>query len=203
MSSRLSRLLQGPHEHVWKQFALDVGGEYIDDPSEREQSVAFRLSGLPVLLERDVTLVGTGKVFVPVVSTRLSVELPAVPAYRFSMTAAGFGSSVARWFGAQDIAVGESVFDDAFVLKGVDPAVVRELFADDELRALCVAGFTGRLQRRDDVVFGIDMTPGKDPFELTMPGLVDDLSLLHRSCDVFSRVLARFPDVGTGGAQAT
>ena len=70
-------------------------------------------------------MVMVGKVLVPVLTTRIVAELPSVPGYRFSLSAAGFGSAIARWFGAQDIAVGDEIFDEAVVLKGVEPAFVQ------------------------------------------------------------------------------
>lgn len=194
MTSRLSRMLRGQHHHVWQQFAVDVGARYLQGEGDSQDTVTIVVGGQTVTLEGDVTMIYAGKAFVPVVSTRFVVELPSVPAYRFTMTPADFSSTVARWFGAQDIAVGESVFDNAFVLRGVDPDFVRQLFDDGELRALCLKGFDGRLQRRDDAELWSDPTPGKDPFELTVPKLVDDLSTLHRFYNVFTRVLGRMPD---------
>jgi hypothetical protein len=196
MTSRLSRLLRGKHHHVWEQFALDVGGTFAAGGSDAQDTVAMAVHGRQVVLEGDVTMILAGKVFMPVVSTRFVTELPSVPGYRFSMTPSDFSTTIARWFGAQDIAAGEPVFDDAFVLRGVEPDFVRQLFADGELRALCLQGVSGRLQRRDDTELWSDPTPGKDPLELSVLGLVDDLSALHRYFDVFTRVLARMPDVG-------
>lgn len=197
MTSRLSRLLRGKHHHVWEQFAHDVGGVYAAGENGAQDTVSTQVHGHSATLEGDVTMILVGKALMPVVSTRFVVDLPTVADYRFAMTPSDFTTTIARWFGAQDIAVGESVFDEAFVLRGVTPDFVRRLFADDELRALCLQGLSGRLQRRDDKQLWSDPTPGKDPLELSVVGLVDDLSTLHRYFDVFTRVLGRMPDVGS------
>jgi hypothetical protein len=196
MKSRLSRMLRGKHHAVWQQFAVDVQGMYHEGTRSTDDEVRVKVHGHDVVLQADVTMVMVGKVMVPVFSTRFVTLLPAVPGSRFSITKAGMGSGVARWFGAQDIAVGDAAFDDAFVLKGIDPAFVRRLFDNVILRTLCQDYLGGELQRRDDNVMWSDPTPGMDPLELTMHGLIDDADVLRHHFDIFGRVLARQPESG-------
>jgi hypothetical protein len=188
-------MMRGKHHDVWKQFALDVGGRHIEGAFGSQEEVHFGAYGYDAVLEADVMMVMVGKVLVPVLTTRFVAELPAVPEYRFSMSAAGFGSAIARWFGAQDIPVGDAIFDEAVVLKGVDPTFVQHLFADAALRALCLKSAAADLQRRDDKQFWSDPTPGKDPLSLSVPGFVDDPEALRGHFDLFCAMLARQPEV--------
>jgi len=187
-------MLRGKHHDVWKQFALDIGGDYLEGSGRSHDEVRFVAHGHDAVLEGDVTLVMVGKIMVPVLSTRFVVQLPEVSTYRFSVSAAGFGSAIARWFGAQDVAMGEATFDDAFILKAVDPAFVQQLFADAALRALCARSAFAHLQRRDDTQLWSDPTPGMDPLELSVPGFVDDLETLRAYFNLFTAVLARQPE---------
>ena len=195
MASRLSRVLRGKYHDVWKQFAADIGGEYREGVRSAHDEVHFTAHGREGVLEGDLMMVMVGKIFVPVLTTRLVVLLPSVETHRFSLVPAGFGSAIARWFGAQDIAVGDETFDEAFVLKGVEPVFVQRLFADTKLRSRCDEAATfSYLQRRDDKVFWSDPTPGMDPCELKAPGLVDDPQKLRRYYDLFVDVLGRQPE---------
>lgn len=195
MASRFSRMLRGKHHDVWKQFALDSDGTYIEGNGSSHGEVRFDVHGHSAVLEADVTMVMVGKILVPVLSSRFVVQLPAVSTHRFSVSAAGFGSALARWFGAQDIAVGDDTFDDAFVLKGVDPVFVQQIFADTALRILCQRASFGTLQRRDDKQLWSDPTPGIDPLELSIPGFVDDADKLQTCCQLFTAALGRQPEV--------
>ncbi|MCC6243102.1 MAG: hypothetical protein IT353_09690 [Gemmatimonadaceae bacterium] len=197
MKSRLSRMLRGKHHDVWQQFATDIQGTYHEGSRTTDDEVHVKVHGHDVVLQADVTMLMVGKVMIPVFSTRLVTLLPAVPSSRFSISKAVMGTGLARWFGAQDIAVGDETFDEGFVLKGVDPAFVRRVFDNVMLRTLLQDYLAGDLSRRDDDVMWSDPTPGMDPMELTMHGLIDDIDVLRHHFDIFSRVLERQPEAGS------
>ncbi len=77
-----------------------MGGRHIEGAFGSQEEVHFVVHGCAAVLEADVMMVMVGKVLVPVLTTRIVAELPSVPGYRFSLSAAGFGSAIARWFGA-------------------------------------------------------------------------------------------------------
>lgn len=191
MGKRLQRLLQTEYVDVWESFAAEVGGTWsagsFGDPPRIEVPHAHG----PILIERDVTMVMTGKVMIPVVSTTFTANRPTVPEQRFSISRASFASSVAEWFGRLDIQVDDEQFDEAFVLKGETADFVRSLFADETLRALFLINFEGALALKDDKVLFSDPTPGIDPLELSVPGLVDDRDRLRRLYTLFEATLSR------------
>ncbi len=136
-------------------------------------------------------MIMTGKVMIPVVSTRFSTMLPSVPAHRFSVSHASFATAVAQWFGALDIHVDDPTFDEAFVLKGDTPDVVRQLFADEALRQQYLADFEGQLHRHDDAGTFHDPTPGADPLALDVSDMVDDPARLRVLYRLFVATLDR------------
>jgi hypothetical protein len=193
MGKRLDRLLHQEFLDVWEAFAVEVGGTWTATAKAFGDGPRIEVPHVfgPIVIERDVTLIMAGKVMIPVVSTTFTANRPTVPAQRFSVSRAGFAASVAEWFGRLDIRVDDEQFDKAFVLKGETPDFVRALFADEAFRAQFLQDFEGTLALKDDKVLFSDPTPGLDPLELSVSGIVDDLDRLRRLHTLFAATLTR------------
>lgn len=190
---RFSRFLRGAHLDVWEAFAREVGGNWNEPEGVDSPFIEIPHARGPIRIEGHVVMIMTGKVLIPVISTRVSALLPATHAQRFSVSRANFATAVAEWFGALDIHVDDQEFDAAFVLKGETPDLVRAIFADADLRARYLRDFEGQLHRHDDAtVFG-DPTPEIDPFELSVPGYVDSIERLRALYTLFVATLERLP----------
>ncbi|WP_396215877.1 hypothetical protein [Gemmatimonas sp.] len=196
MGKRLNHLLQGSSLSTWEAFAAEVQGTWSAPSLGHEARLVIPHAHGPIVLERDVTMIMAGNVMIPVVSTIFSAPRPTNPAHRFSVSRANFATSVAEWFGRLDIHVDDPVFDDAFVLKGDTPDFVRTLFRDAPLRERYRADFEGSIALKDDQAFSTDPTPGIDPLELTVSGLIEDASRLRRMYELFAATLTRLDEIG-------
>lgn len=195
MGKRLFRLLHAEYLAVWESFAAEVGGSWNSPAYGEDARIEVAHAGATIVIESDVSVIMTGKIMVPVYSTIFSVLLPTVPAHRFSVSRATFAASVAEWFGQLDIHVDDGDFDKAFVLKGDTPDFVRTLFADAALRSQYIADFEGSLALKDDTSFFSDPTPGFDPLELTISGIIDQPDRLRRHYALFAATLTRLMNV--------
>jgi hypothetical protein len=194
-----SRKFRGTYVEVWQQFAQEVGGTWTDPhASGGTPSIEVPHPRGAVRIEGHTQLIMTGKVMIPVLSTKFSALMPATHAQRFSVSRASFATGIAEWFGALDIQVDDPEFDAAFVLKGETPDLVRALFASPALRERFLRDFDGQMHRRDDKVFFSDPTPDADPFELTVAGFIDDPAKLRALYDLFVETLVRLPDGPSG-----
>ncbi len=197
MGKRLHRLLHGTYLVTWERFATEVNGTWNSPGSGDDARIEIPHAFGPIVIESDVTLMLTGKVMIPVMSTIFSAQRPSRPAHRFSVSRAGFAASVAEWFGSLDIQVDDPVFDQAFVLKGDTPDFVRSIFADAQLREQYRADFEGSLALKDDTALFTDPTPGIDPLELTISGITDDAARLRRLYLLFAATLTRVGQAGS------
>ncbi|MFY7923612.1 MAG: hypothetical protein ACOVSI_14485 [Gemmatimonas sp.] len=196
MGKRLNQLLQGSSLSTWEAFAAEVHGTWSAPSLGDAARVEIPHAHGPIVLERDVTMIMTGKVMIPVVSTIFTAQRPTNTAHRFSVSRANFATSVAEWFGSLDIHVDDPAFDEAFVLKGDTPDFVRALFGDAALRDRYRADFEGSIALKDDTAFFTDPTPGIDPFELTVSGLIEDAARLRRAYELFAATLTRLHEIG-------
>ncbi len=197
MGKRFNHLLHGSYQTTWEAFATEMQGTWSAPSFGHDARIEIPHAHGPIVLERDVTMIMTGKVMIPVVSTIFSAPRPTNPAHRFSVSRANFATSVAEWFGSLDIHVDDPVFDDAFVLKGDTPDFVRSLFGDAALRERYRADFEGSIALKDDTAFFTDPTPGIDPFELTVSGLIEDATRLRRVYELFAATLTRLNELGS------
>lgn len=192
---KLERLLRGNYLDVWAAFAREIGGSWNTPGYGETPVIEVPHPNGPLRIEGDVAVIPMGKVLMPVISTKFVALLPDTPGQRFSVSRASFATAVAEWFGALDIHVDDEDFDQAFVLKGDTPDLVRAIFADVALRERYLRDFEGQLHRQDDrTIFG-DPTPEGDPFVLSVPGYVDTPERLRALWALFVATLERLPDL--------
>ncbi len=111
---------------------------------------------------------------------------------RFTVYRNGFFSEFGKLLGMQDIEVGDPEFDDAFIIKGTDEFKVRELFAEDRLRALTLAQPTIRLSVKDhEGWFGVHFPKEVDELHFQVVGVLKDRKRLKALFDLFSSLLDR------------
>jgi hypothetical protein len=188
---KIAEFFRSEQVNSWPAFAEAMGGTCTAAGFGNQQVIEVPHNGHVIRIEGHVTMIMTGKVMIPVLSTRFSTTLPSVPAHRFSVARANFATSVAEWFGALDIHVDDATFDHAFVLKGDTPDVVRQLFADAALRQQYLTHFEGQLHRHDDAGTFHDPTPGADPLALDVSGHIEDPARLRALYDLFVATLDR------------
>lgn len=118
-------------EGAWRQFAREIGGEYVDG------TVRSRVGAWTVTLDTYTRIIAYAEgpvVEVPV--TRLEARFVTKDTFRFFVGRQGFFQRVGKLFRMQDVTVGDPEFDDAFVVKGKDEAKVRAFFEDGSIRDL-------------------------------------------------------------------
>ena len=93
-----------------------------------EPEISFDLEGRRALL----TFFGGSKHASPY--TRVTVNLAGSSPGTFKLAPHGFGDTLAKLFGAQDLEIGDPVFDRAYVIKANPPSLAGEIFRPDRRR---------------------------------------------------------------------
>jgi hypothetical protein len=98
----------------------------------------------------------------------------------------------------QDIEVGHSEFDRAFVIKGTDPIKVHMLFGNAEIRRLLEAQPSISLEVKDDEGwFGTTFPEGVDELHFQVVGIIKDIERLKSLFDLFSETLNHLCHIGS------
>ncbi len=177
----------GPsREEVWRQLSTEIGAKFVKGGFLQGDMVEATHGEWTIVL--DTYAVSTGKV--TIIFTRLRTRLENPSGFRFSVSRAGFFSSIADVLGFQDVQVGFDQFDDDFVIKGNDEERLRALFANARIRELLDAQPHVHFRLYDGDVWGMKKLPHNiDELEFTLGGVVKDIPRLKLLFDLFAETL--------------
>jgi hypothetical protein len=118
--------------------------------------------------------------------------------FRFTIYRRGLFSEVAKWFGMQDIEVGDPVFDRDFVIKGTDPLRVRLLLENPRIRELISRQPEIHFSvKNDEGYFGPKFPAGVDELYFNVMGVIKDVPRLKLLYDLFSETLDELCRIGS------
>jgi hypothetical protein len=185
----------GPsREEVWRQLSAAVNGRFIDGGFFGSDKVEVEHG--PWIVTLDNYTVSTGKA--TIVFTRMRAPYVNPDSFRFTIYRKGLFSEIGKWFGMQDIVVGDPVFDEAFIIKGNDERKVRALFADPKLRELIAAQPDIHLEVKDDERwFGKKFPEGVDELCFQVTGIIKDVDRLEKLFALFAETLDQLCRIGS------
>lgn len=127
------RSIFGPSQsEIWGQIAADIGGDLIDGGFWKGKILRYEHEDWTVVL--DVFARTTGKTTVPF--TRMRAPFLNKDDFQFKITREGFFEGIRKFFGAQDIQIGDPFFDDNFLIQSNNETKIKNLLNHQELKAL-------------------------------------------------------------------
>ena len=192
------RSIFGPSkEEIWSQIAADIGGEFIDGGFWGRDALVYEHGEWTIVL--DTYTVSTGKS--STTFTRLRAPFVNRDGLYFKVYREGFLSGMGRFFGMQDIEIGDPFFDDHFVIKGNDTERIRLLLEDDRLKELIDQQPRIMLEVRDDEGwFGAKFTEDTDELYFCRIGILKETALLRGLFDLFTHTLSRLVQIDSAYA---
>ena len=186
------RLFGPSNKEIWRQLSAEIGGEYVG--GWRGSKVHGSHGEWTVTL--DTFVVPAGKAYIPF--TRMRAPYVNPEGFRFTIYRKSIFSGIATALGMQDIRIGDSSFDDDFVIKGTHEDRVRTLFSSPRLRELIDAQRSIHLSVKDDEGwFGAKFPDGVDELYFAVPGVIADLERLKLLYELFAETLDRLCEIGS------
>lgn len=193
-------------KHVWAEFSEEHSGE-IDDPnpdsSHEKMSIYVPLKDTPWTVIYTMNPGGKGR------SDHTRVDVCYKPLeldkFSFAIHPEHFHHGFSKILGMQDIIVGHDDFDKAFIIKGNDENVVKQVFSDAALRKLIMqepgiqlwahcdnaeSSPSSRALRDDHNILSLRIKGIVDEFER----MKDIHSLMHRTLACLCKVRAADPN---------
>jgi len=185
----------GPsREEIWRQLSTEIGARYVGGGFWKGDKVQATHGAWTVTL--DTYTVSTGKT--TVVFTRMRAPYVNPTAFRFTVYRRGFFSDVGKWFGMQDIEVGEPAFDHDFIIKGSDESQVRSLLSSQKLRDLIARQPEIHFSVKDDEGgFGASFPEGVDELRFEVTGIIKDVERLKLLYELFAVTLDELCRIGS------
>jgi len=119
----------------WKQLAEDLKGTFVKGPYGRD-GMEVTTNGWKILLDNYTAYRTVGDTTIYQDYTRIRASYEIKDNFRFAIYRKGILSTIAKFFGGQDVVVGYPEFDEAFVIKGNDEEKLGFLFANAKIREL-------------------------------------------------------------------
>lgn len=183
-------------EAVWQRIAESIGGRYVEGGFFKSGKVEVTVG--PWLLTLDTHAVHTGHA--TVIFTRMRAPYVNADGFRFRVYRRTLFTGLGKFFGMQDVEIGNPDFDRDFVVQGNDESKLRRLFGEDELRRLIEAQPQIRFEIKDDEgAFRVHFPEGVDELAFQVVGIITEEERLRRLFDLFSTTLDRLRGMGSAG----
>ena len=190
----LRRLFGPSREEVWRRLSEEIGGRYVDGSWSKAGRVDVTHGEWTVTL--DTYAVSNGKTVV--VFTRMRAPYVNPEGFRFTVYRRSVFSGVGKWFGMQDVEIGDAEFDDDFIVKATDESRVRQLLSSTRLRELLRAQPSIHFSVKDDEGwFGAKYPEGVDVLSFVVGGVIKDVERLKTLFELFSVTLDELCRMGS------
>ncbi len=184
-------------DEVWRQLSENIQGKFVAGDFWHENKVVAHVGEWPVTIDIYHEAVGSASV----TYTRLRAPYINTDGLRFHISHRSVFSGVGKWLGMQDIEVGDSTFDEEFILQGTNPDEVKALLADPDLRRRLLTQPSLQVQVKDDEGwFTVHFPKGVDELCLQVLGEVKDVNRLQALYDLFAGLLNQMCRIGSAYA---
>jgi hypothetical protein len=182
-------------DEVWRRLSDEIGAEFVEGGFWKGGKVQARVGPWTITLDTYTESSGESAV----TYTRMRAPYVNPDGFRFTIYRKGFFSELGKLLGMQRIEVGDPEFDEAFVIKGTDEAMIQNLFADPDLRSLLQAQPKVRLSVKDsEGWFGPKFPVDVDELHFQVVGVIKDVERLKALFDLFAATLDRLCRIGSG-----
>jgi hypothetical protein len=187
------RLFGASRKEIWRKLSEEVGGRYVDGGFWKGDKVQVEHEDWTVTL--DSYAVSTGKV--TIVYTRMRAPFVNPAGFRFLVYRKSIFTGLGKFFGMQDIEVGDSLFDEDFVVQSTDEAKIRILLSAPKLRELISAQKDINFGVKDDEGwFGTKFPDGVDELHFVRTGIIKDVERLKLLYELFAETLDELCRIG-------
>ncbi len=182
-------------DEVWRQLSQEIGAEFVEGGFWASTDSKVQAHVGPWIVTLDVGRSDEdGKSLV----TRLRAPYVNPEGFRFTIYRKGFFSDLGKLLGMQDLEVGDSDFDEAFIIKGNDESKVRALFTNPKIRQTIQAQPQIRLAVKDsEGWFGPKFPEDVDELHFQVAGVIKDVERLKSLFDLFAVVLDQLCRIGS------
>ena len=190
--SKRKSIFGSSKDEIWTQIATDIGGEFIEGGFWGTDVLIYKHGEWQILLDTYVVSTGTSSHTV----TRMRAPFVNKDDLYFKISREGFFSSIGKFFGMQDIEIGDPFFDKQFVIKGNNQEKIKLLLANSRIKELCQSQPRIHLSIKDDEGwFGTDFPEGIDELYFECVGVIKETERLKALFGLFCLVLQRLVQI--------
>jgi len=191
--------LFGPSKReIWQQLAEEIQANYVNNGFWGGDRVEAHVDNWVVVL--DTYTVSTGKS--SMTYTRMRAPFVNLDNFYFKIYRSGIFSDLGKMLGMEDINVGYEEFDEDFIIKGNSEEKLRQLFANESIRALIQDQPQISLEIKDDEgFFKAHFPDGVDELYFQVTGVIKNIDRLKELYELFAEVLKQLCSMGSASTE--
>ena len=189
------RKLFGPSRHeIWQQLSNEIGAHFVDGGFWKGDKVEVAHGPWTITLDKYVVSNGKSSV----TYTRMRALYVNPDGFRFTVYRKGLFSDMGKWFGMQDLVIGDEEFDRDFILKSNSEVKLRQLLSQPRIRELIARQPDIHFEARHDEGFLAQSFPeGVDELCFQVVGVIKDIERLKLLYELFSETLDQLCRIGS------
>jgi len=185
----------GPSKkEIWKKLSQEMDARFVEGSFTKADKV--QVSHGEWTLTLDTYVVSTGKTVLHF--TRMRAPYINPDGFRFTIYRKGIFSDIAKFFGMQDLEIGDDLFDRDFILKGTDETKIRMLLLNKKIRELIAAQKDIHFSVKDhEGWFGPEFPEKVDELYFVVLGVIKDVERLKLLYELFGVTLDQLCQIGS------
>ena len=189
------RKIFGPSQaEIWQQLCKEIGADFVKGGLWKGNKVQAYVGEWTVTL--DTYTVSNGKTLTTY--TRIRAPYVNMDGFRFTIYRKTLFSDLGKFFGMQDIEIGDPEFDRDFIIKSNTAPKAMALFSNQKIRRLIQAQPSIHLQvKGDEGWFGTSFPQGVDELYFQVTGVIKDVARLKALYELFAEVLNHLCHIGS------
>ena len=177
---------------VWTEIAEDIGAHV--ESKGRWGSTVLRYQSGEWEITLDTYVVTTGQT--TMVFTRMRAPYVNKDGLKFKIYREGFFGKIGKFFGSQDLEIGDPDFDKKFIIKGNNVDTIRELLEAPGLKKMLDNEPHIHLEVKDDEGwFGTKFPDGVDELYFQCGGILHDADRIKNLFAIFCVTLDRLVQI--------
>ena len=181
-------------DEVWSQLSNELGADFLESGFFKNGKVILDYNNWEITL--DTYTVHTGKT--NITYTRMRAPYVNKDGFRFTIYRKSVFSWLGKMFGKQDIELGDTFFDEDFIIQGEPESSVIKLFSNRKIKELIQLQPQIHLQVKDDEGWFAKKFPeGVDELYFQVVGVIKDKERLKSLFDLFAIVLEELCKMGS------
>jgi len=185
--------LFGPSKkEIWSKIAYDIGGRFKEGGFWERSHISYRHDNWEIVLDTFSRNSGKhSKTY-----TRMRAPFANRDGLYFKIYRESFFAGVGKYFGMQDLEIGDDFFDEHFIIKGNSEQQIARLLKDDDLKALIERHDQIHFSIRDDEgFFGSKYPDGVEELYFECRGTIKNPERLKDMFDLFALTLERLVQI--------
>jgi len=174
------------NKEAWQTFSDEVQASYINNGFMKSDRVELKFNTWKIVLDTYSENGGNALAY-----TRIRSSIVNPDSFKFKIYRKGILSNVFKLFGTQNIPIGDTIFDNTFIVKSNSVSRIKVLLSNTRIKDLLIGFPYVELSiKGEEGAWGQETQKGTGELRLIYPyGIIKDINVLKNLFELFKETL--------------